>query len=194
MSKTKANIRYNRIKVLDKKIQDLTVLDWSIDINDMDLNYIIEANRLLEDLLVFEYIPREVNSLIESISNRFVDIPKVFKDRTLNERQLFSCKGKINNIKKLNRYKFFFLPGGGICEHRTLYATSHEEVWEKAYQIVKNEFNGHMRGVLALSENDEDVGTLQNLESMFKPKDPNQSCHSVRATDLMPDYKYAGPL
>lgn len=149
---------------------------------------ISEVYDVLEDCIFFEYAPKDVMDLCKTI----IDIRpmnKLPKDLTTYERKLMKAAGLAKTIFEFTPYKFFFL-GGAIAEHRTFFARDHVEAWTKANDYCIHAFDGNVRGILCLTKDGKDIGTLKNVESMFAPmpEDPKE-VRSVRAVDLVPNYK-----
>lgn len=179
--------KYEKAAIARGKELTLTELVDSMDSVEM----ITEVRDLLEDAIFFEFAPKQILDLCSIIIAKRVEDEKKHKNMSMYDRRLNMCFHLAHKIREYTSYKFFFL-GGGISEHRTLYAMSHKEAWKKANDYCVEAFEGNVRGILCLMKDGKDIGTLSNLQSMFEPKDPDKKIHSVRATDLIPEYKYEG--
>lgn len=147
---------------------------------------------VLEDCIFFEYAPNDIRLLCAKMVEIKDDIKstgKKPKDMGSYERKVIQTAGLANSILEFTPYKFFFL-GGAMAEHRTLFARDHKEAWNKANAYCVESFAGNIRGILCLTKDGEDIGTLKNMEAMFAPipEDPKE-VRGVRATDLVPEYQ-----
>ena len=148
----------------------------------------------LENIIMLDYYPDEVKALTkkwildENSLNQTVfqkgNSNKVESRKNALKRKLhFICK----HINEYKCYKFFFM-GGGTCSTEGIYAITHQEAWEKVNDKIINEYGSIVRCTFCISIDGEDMGTLSNLESMFKPKEAGQ-INSVRADDLSTNWK-----
>lgn len=182
--------------IRDPRYQDATELRdrekvMLATINAIDsIDTLKEATDLLEDCIFFEYAPNDIRKICELfIKKREAFKSTKPKDMTSYERRLIKVCGMAKSIMEYTPYKFFFL-GGAMAEHRTLFAKDHKEAWNKANEYCVESFDGNIRGILCLTKDGEDIGTLKNIGAMFTPmpEDPKEA-RGVRAVDLVPEYE-----
>lgn len=182
-NKIKYSISDRKKPSIDRKV--LSLLD------NENFEDIEEIDNILIDCFFYEY----ANENIIKLCNKLIEKRDVFKEgrhyKDLNEyeRRFNSLCGRARVILEYTPYKFFFM-GGATAEHRTLYAKSHIEAWNKANTYCIDSFGGNVRAIICLTKDGEDIGTLKNLEAMFAPMPENpKEVRSVRAVDFIPNYK-----
>lgn len=176
MNKFEYTLRDNKYKITKKSLNDFILCE------NKNINYIIST---LNDIILFKY--GNLKNNCDILYQYYIDntdlYTKTIKELNINERRL---KLLLNKIKEYNNYRFLII-GGGTCETISILEETDSEAWKTINNIILNCFNGHVRGALCLEKNDDDIGTLYNLNAMFTPKIPNK-INSVKADDLLPNW------